>query len=149
MTSATRQSSLFLKGLMDTDLQQDLLAEQELFLDKYLRIATARETAKRSQDIINTLTQSVEGISAYKQEQKKITIPKDCCTGCGKKKHTDQATCPAKDTVCPCGRTGHYKKLCFNKGKPRRIKIKDVKEKKETETETGNSLTDKCFNIKN
>ena len=97
---------------MDTDLQQDLLAEQELDLDKCFRIATARETAKRSQDTINTPTQSVEGISAYKQEQKKITIPKDCCTGCGKKKHTGQAPCPAKDTVCPCGRTGHY-----NKGK--------------------------------
>ena len=110
-------------------------------------MSTARETAKRSQDTINTPTQSVEGISAYKQEQKKITIPKNCCTGCGKKKHTDQAICPAKDTVCTWGRTGHYKQLCFNKGKPRRIKIKDVKEKQETETETGNSLTEKCFKI--
>ena len=48
--------TLFLKGLQDTDLQQDLLAEQELDLDKCLRIATARETAKRSQDTMNIPT---------------------------------------------------------------------------------------------
>ena len=70
-------------------------------------MSTARETAKRSQDTI-TATQSVEGISAYKLM--KITKPKDCCTGCGKKKHTDQVTFPAKDIVCPCGRTGHCQK---------------------------------------
>merc|ERR1712179_449046 len=46
--------TLFLKGLQDTNLQQDLLAEQDLDLDKCLRMATARETAKRSQDTINT-----------------------------------------------------------------------------------------------
>ena len=64
-------------------------------------MSTARETAKRSQDSINIPTQSVEGISAYKQEQKKITIPKNCCTGCGKKMHTDQAICPPRTPAAP------------------------------------------------
>ena len=64
--------TLFLKGLQDTDLQQDLLAEQDLDLDKCLRIATARETAKRSQDTINTNTptHAVDKISAYKEDLK-------------------------------------------------------------------------------
>ena len=61
--------------MQDTDLQQDLLAEQDLDLDKCLRIATARETAKRSQDTINTTTQAVDKISAYKEDMKKIQIP--------------------------------------------------------------------------
>ena len=104
--------TLFLRGLSDTELQQDLLAEEDLSLDKCLRIATARETAKRSQETFNTSSQAVEGISAYKQEQKKIKIPPHCCRNCGNKKHSDRSTCPAKETVCTCGRTGHYKHLC-------------------------------------
>ena len=114
--------TLFLRGLSDTELQQDLLAEEDLSLDKCLRIATARETAKRSQETFNTSSQAVEGISAYKQEQKKIKIPPHCCRNCGNKKHSDRSTCPAKETVCTCGRTGHYKHLCFSKGKPRAAK---------------------------
>ena len=114
--------TLFIKGLQDTDLQQDLLAEQELDLDKCLRIATARETAKRSQDTMNIPTQAVDKISTYKEDMK-IKIPRDCCTGCGKKKHSDKTTCPAKDTVCPCGRTGHFPHLCFRKGKPLKPKM--------------------------
>ena len=92
--------TLFLRGLSDTELQQDLLAEQDLSLEKCLRIATARETAKRSQETFNTTTQAVEGISAYKEEQKRIRVPPDCCHYCGNKKHLDKKPCPAKDTVC-------------------------------------------------
>ena len=50
--------------LQDTDLQQDLLDEQDLGLGKCLRIATARETAKRSQDTIITPTQAFDKLSA-------------------------------------------------------------------------------------
>ena len=116
--------TLFIKGLQDTDLQQDLLAEQDLDLDKCLRMATARETVKRSQDTINTNTptQVVDKISTYKEVKKRVTIPKDCCTGCGSKKHSDKTTCPAKDIECSCGRTGHFAHLCFRKGRPRKPK---------------------------
>ena len=106
--------TLFLRGLSDTELQQDLLAEQDLSLEKCLRIATARETAKRSQETFNTTSQAVEGISAYKEEQKRIKMPPDCCKYCGNKKHSDKNSCPAKDTVCTCGKTGHYRHLCFS-----------------------------------
>ena len=83
--------TLFLNGLQDTDLQQELLD-----LDMCLRIATARETAKRFQDTINTPTQAVGKISVYKEDLKIIKIPKDCCIRCGKKKHLDKAFYPAK-----------------------------------------------------
>ena len=141
--------TLFLTGLQDSDLQQDLLAEQDLDLEKALRIATARETAKRSQCTINTTSQAVEGISAYKADLKRIRIPRDCCTGCGKKKHTDRSTCPAKDSTCSCGRTGHFQHLCFNKGKPREPKKPKIKEQieKETTDETGHYISETCFNI--
>ena len=53
-------------------------------------MATARETAKRSQDTINTPAQVVDKISTYREDMKRIKIPKDCCIGCGKKKHLDK-----------------------------------------------------------
>ena len=140
--------TLFLRGLSDTELQQDLLAEQDLSLEKCLRIATARETAKRSQETFNTTSQAVEGISAYKEEQKRIKIPPDCCKYCGNKKHSDKNSCPAKDTVCTCGKTGHYRHLCFSRGrKPKAPKPKETKEKTDEAAETGNFLSASCFNI--
>ena len=64
----------------------EFLAEQDLDLDKCRRIATARETARRSQDTINTPIHAVDRVSAYKPDMKRIIIPRDCCTGFGKKK---------------------------------------------------------------
>jgi hypothetical protein len=40
---------LFINGVHDMELHQDLLAEQEMTLDKAIKLAVARETAKRSQ----------------------------------------------------------------------------------------------------
>ena len=46
--------SLFINGINDTELQQDLLAEQNMMLEKAISLAVARETAKRSQGILET-----------------------------------------------------------------------------------------------
>ena len=116
--------TLLLRGLSDLELQQDLLAEQDITLDKCIKTATARETAKRSQDTFNSAAKELEAISANKQEQKKT--PKDSCRSCGKKKHADRNACPAKDAICPCGRKGHFQHLCFSKGKPRSNKKQEV-----------------------
>ena len=141
--------TLFLRGLSDLELQQDLLAEQDINLDKCMKIATARETAKRSQDTFSSNTKELEAVSADKQERKKI--PKDCCRACGKKKHDDRNNCPAKDAICSCGRTGHYQHLCFRKGKPRynlRSKVETPKDSKETTAEeTGNGISASMFSI--
>ena len=42
---------LFINGVQDMELQQDLLAEQEKTLDKAIKLAVARETAKRSPEL--------------------------------------------------------------------------------------------------
>ena len=114
-------------------------------------MATAGETAKRSQNSMNTdiPTQAVDTLSAYKKDLKNIKIPKDCCVGCGKKKHSDKTTCPVNYAVRPCGRTGQFVHLCFRRGKPR--KPKRVKEKEEIETEdqseSSNLLSDTCLRL--
>ena len=41
---------------------------------------------------MNISTQAVDKISTNKEDMKKIKIPRDCCTGCGKKKHSDKAS---------------------------------------------------------
>merc|ERR1711873_68256 len=46
-------SDLFLAGLKDAELQQDLMAEENLTLDKAVRIAQSRETAKKSQEVLD------------------------------------------------------------------------------------------------
>ena len=36
------------------ELQQDLLAEQKITLDRVITLAVAQETAQRSQEVLNT-----------------------------------------------------------------------------------------------
>ena len=52
------------------------------------------------------------------------------CIRCGRKKHVDQETCPAKGRVCNyCGKKGHYAKLCRTKD------VKCVTEEPEEDSE--------------
>ena len=44
-------AGLFIAGLNDMELQQDILEEQEHSLEKAIQMAVARETAKSSQEI--------------------------------------------------------------------------------------------------
>ena len=62
---------LFINGVNDLELQQDLLAEQNMTLTKAVTQAVACETAKRSQGILNTSQQVVTGISTYKKSLNK------------------------------------------------------------------------------
>jgi hypothetical protein len=88
------------------ELQQDLLAEQNMTLNKAVTQAVARETAKRSQGI----QQVVTGISTYEMGLNKVVVPPDCCARCGNKQHSDWMNdCPAKDFVCTCGIKGRWK----------------------------------------
>ena len=45
---------LFINGVQDMELQQDLLAKQDMTLDKAVNLAVARKTAKRSQGILDS-----------------------------------------------------------------------------------------------
>ena len=63
---------LFINGVSDTELQQDLLAEQDMTLVKAVAQAVARETAKRSQVVLDTNQQVVNAVSTYKRDLKKV-----------------------------------------------------------------------------
>ena len=61
-------SDLLLAGLKDAELQQDLMAEENLTLDKVVRIAQSRETAKSSHEVLDPgTTQSMSALSTYKK----------------------------------------------------------------------------------
>ena len=76
---------LFINGVNDTELQQDLLAEQGMTLNRAVTLAVAHETAKRSQGVLNTSQQTAMAVSTYKKQLKKIVVPPDCCHNCGNK----------------------------------------------------------------
>ena len=69
--------SLFISGVSDAELQQDLMAEQCITLNKAITLAVARETAKRSQEVLDTNQQQNAGISTYKKGLKKVVVPPD------------------------------------------------------------------------
>ena len=115
--------SLFINGINDMELQQDLLAEQNITLDKAITLAVAWETAKRSQEILDTTQQVAANISTYKKGLNKIVVPPDCCTRCGNKQHSDRSKeCTAKDFVCSCGIKGNFRNFCYRDGKKRKPK---------------------------
>ena len=62
--------SLFINGINDMELQQDVLAEQKITLDKAITLAVARETEKRCQEILDTNQQVAANISTYKKGPK-------------------------------------------------------------------------------
>ena len=135
--------SLFIAGLNDMELQQDLLAEQNLTLEKSFQMAVARKTAKSSKVILDGKQQVVAVMSTYKKGLKMSKVPTDCCNNCGQKKHSDNRDCPAQENQCSCGRTGHFRNICMYDGKaiPKRggakQETKGVEDKDNAETEHG------------
>ena len=81
--------SLFINGINDIELKQDLLAVQNIMLDKAITLAVARETAMRSQEILDTTQLVAASVYTYKKGLNKIVVPPDCCTRCGNKQHSD------------------------------------------------------------
>ena len=115
--------SLFINWINDMELQQDLLAVQNITLDKAITLAVAQETTMRSQEILDTTQQMAASVYTYKKGLKKIVVPQDCCTRCGNKQHSDWSKeCTAKDFVCSCGIKGHFRNFCYRDGKKRKPK---------------------------
>ena len=111
----------------------------------------ARETAKRSQGVLDTNQQAVNAVSTYKRDLKKVDVPPDCCGCCGNKRHSDRKDCPAKDNLCSCGIKGHFRKYCYRDGKKRNPQSgggkKSTKEEKEIKEETSHGIGESCFNL--
>ena len=85
----------FIAGLADSMLRQEILKVEDLTLVKALNMAIAKENAMEL---------------SYSQQYGK-------CKNCGEMKHKNKSECPAKDNKCPCGKSGHFNRLCFSKGK--------------------------------
>ena len=127
--------NLFIMGLSDIDLQQDLMVVDDLTLDKAVKMAVAKETAKKSVDTLDS-DQTGAAISAYKKNLQSSKSSNEHCKNCGEKSHSSKSQCPAIDNKCTCGITGHFKKSCFTGGKPKKRKEKSTKK----EEETGNAI---------
>ena len=75
--------TLLIKGLEDTELQQDILAEANITLTRAVQLATARRRPSRR-------VGSAAAISTYKKEQRRTsTHGKDECRNCGQKSHKE------------------------------------------------------------
>ena len=129
--------NLFIMGLSDVELQQDIMVVDDLTLDTAVKMAVAKETAKKS---VNTLDidQTNAAISAYKKGLLNPKLSEEQCRNCGEKKHKSKDQCPAADNTCSCGIKGHFKRYCFTGGKPKKKKEKDHKK----EEESGNRITE-------
>jgi hypothetical protein len=101
----------------------------------------ARETAKRSQGILDTSQQVVIGISTYKKG-----------LNCGNKRHSDRKDCPAKDNVCSRGIKGQFRKYYYTDGKKRNQqsgggKKTTKKDKADSKEETSHGIGKNCFSL--
>lgn len=63
-----------LVGLYDNEVQEDLLAIDNITLDKAIKLVTDREAAKRSQGTINS--DSMAAVSTYKKNKKAAFTPR-------------------------------------------------------------------------
>ena len=59
--------NLFIMGLSEVELQQDIMVVDDLTLDKAVKMAEAKETAKKSVDMLEA-EQNTAAISAYKKQ---------------------------------------------------------------------------------
>ena len=120
-------------------------------LNRAFTLAVARETAKRSQRVLDTSQQTAMAVSTYKRGLNKIVVPPDCCNNCGNKKNSDRSDCPAIDFVCSCGKQGRFKKYCFQGGKKRgggeAGKKTTSKEESDSKEETGHGIGEHCFSL--
>ena len=101
--------NLFIMNLSDVDLQQDIMVVEDLTLDKAVKMAVAKETAKKSVDNLDS-DQTGAAISTYKKGLQSNKASNEQCKNCGEKPHNNKSQCPATDNKCTCGITGHFKR---------------------------------------
>ena len=105
-----------LVGLYDPDIQEDLLAMENLDLNKAEKYVTDREAAKWSQASMSGA--DVSGMTTYQKNKRSAAKkesdnndPKKCgyCGGPEAHNGTDERKdkCPAWGNLCPCGKTNH------------------------------------------
>ena len=126
---------LAIKGLGDSDIQQDVLGynDRDMTLEDTIKFIEAKEAGKRSQATLQN--PSAATVSSYKQTDKEQHVVK--CRNGGKPGHGDgrdtqarKEKCKAWDKICSkCDKKNHFTNFC--RSKPKRIggnTTKDVDE---------------------
>ena len=102
---------MLVSGLNDSEIQEDLLTEEELTLEAAEKHAIAKEAAKYSQSgLAGDNIQRLK--SSYQRE--KADPPKRKCKFCGLQEHKSrEKECKAFSETCKkCGKVGHFQKVC-------------------------------------
>ena len=108
-------------GIRDDRIQQRLLGERELTVEKAVEIATATEMASRNvMDLGRKTPSSDNNVNKVEEEIAPSKFqPKRECYRCGR--NHDPSSCKYKNEVCyKCQKKGHMAKLCKGKKKPQK-----------------------------
>ena len=99
-------------GLAQARIQQRLLAEVDLTLDKAMKIAQAMEVAKRdAKELRQVETHPVEPVHKVNGGTAKPPADRKPCFRCGGQH--DHTQCRFRDVEChACGKRGHLKRVC-------------------------------------
>ena len=105
---------MLVAGVNDSEIQEDLLTEEELTLEAAEKRAILKESLKYSQS--GLAGENVQRLkSTYKQEKTEPTNRK--CGFCGLQEHRSrEKECKAFSETCKrCGKVGHFQKVCRSK----------------------------------
>ena len=130
----------FLSGLSDAEVQSELLTQSDLTLAAAEQYAVTKETAKRSQQAM----QSEElGRIRSSYQKMKLNGPRagtpstpnshqavvnEKCRNCGEAAHANRRQCKALNHICTCGRRGHLPSECLSRDRPRRPSRREATE---------------------
>lgn len=101
-------------GVHNLETQQRLLAQQNIDLDEFIRIAEADESSARDSSQIRREVQSLSIAAARNEQTNGSSEPLHCKHGCGKTGHAyKDPSCPALNRHCDnCGCRGHFASVC-------------------------------------
>ena len=101
-------------GTNNSALRERLLREENLTLDKCLKVCRATELSKENCKTLQG--QVVEEVHALKHTTRKTRDDEVCCKFCGKTHERNKSKCPAFGKKCSkCGKENHFASKCKTK----------------------------------
>ena len=98
-------------GISSSAMRERLLREENLTLDKCLKICRAAELSRENSKTLQGLT--VEEVHALKYAGEKSKDNEICCKFCGKTHERNKTKCPAFGKKCKkCGKDNHFAAMC-------------------------------------
>ena len=121
----------------DSEIQKDLLTEEDLTLEAAEKRAIAKESAQYSQS--GLAGENVQSLKATYQ-QEKTDLPNRKCGFCGLQEHRSrEIECKAFSETCKrCGKIGHFQKVCRSRKIEKRVDDSKGDKKKDSENSCNN-----------